>query len=479
MPIPTQPIIPESITGSQYGEYKMPGGDWMSGQIPAGAERKPVPEPIGKEAKVVSSRKTREVAEEDQVKLKGMLDTIEEKMKSLKESIAGGITPEEPKEEFTPEEKDELGIGEEPSEIQTQLDQLQNEVETYDSDITAIETELDEWQVRADAATASLIANIKKKYEARRTEMRDINKRAEASLTTWGLRTGSTRYAGTIMTGIISAEERAGVARLSSLDAEEALLISEAQNAKEERNFDVLHSKMASIEKKRNEKVKALNDLTKAVMEKNEEIYQQKAKISRQGSIAGLISQGVTDPFLLFDYLNYDDKNNLIGDITMPEIDEVLKMMPEEDEHIKLIGGVPYQLITDENGNIAYKKISGVETKEDIETFGGMPYRAIKDKDGNVIGYEKIPGVVETEKEKAVLSDADLRKLARAGIPSDIAVKIQAALNQGFSLDNIRTSLADIYGKEEGFSYLDRFMETFKKGTSDDMASLIEALVGD
>ena len=74
-----------------------------------------------------------------------------------------------------------------------------------------------------------------------------------------------------------------------------------------------------------------------------------------------------------------------------------------------------------------------------------------------------------------VLTDTNLNKLARAGVPSDIAEKIQIALNEGATLEEVRTALAEVYGRDQGFNYLDRFMQTYEKA-DDDIASLIEAI---
>jgi len=311
---------------------------------------------------VESTKEPHKAADEDNVKLQNILDilgkNIEEKLAQKKELET------EPTEPIDLEDDDD----EIDDETQQQLDTLSNEVDTYDADIDAVEKELEAWKETADAATASLIANIKARYEIRREEMRDINKRAEASLRTWGLRTGATRYGGTIMTGVISEEESQGVKRLSALDAEEKSLILEAQNAKNERDFTTLHDKLAGIEEKRNAKVEALNALNKAIMDRNEEIQEHKTKISRQGAVASLISQGITDPTQLFGDLNYDAAGNLTGDISMEEINEVLKNMPGQGAlktQVVEVGGKK-QLINTQTGEV----IADLgETTNDVTTM--------------------------------------------------------------------------------------------------------------
>lgn len=49
------------------------------------------------------------------------------------------------------------------------------------------------------------------------------------------------------------------------------------------------------------------------------------AATSRQGAIAGLIRQGITDPLQILDQINYDEAGNLVGDVTLAEINDVIK----------------------------------------------------------------------------------------------------------------------------------------------------------
>lgn len=49
------------------------------------------------------------------------------------------------------------------------------------------------------------------------------------------------------------------------------------------------------------------------------------AETSRQGAIAGLIRQGITDPLQILDQINYDESGNLVGDVTLAEINDVIK----------------------------------------------------------------------------------------------------------------------------------------------------------
>lgn len=60
---------------------------------------------------------------------------------------------------------------------------------------------------------------------------------------------------------------------------------------------------------------------------------------SREAAIVGLMQQGVTDPKELFDYLNYDEQGNRIGDITLEEINAVTSALSKDDDAFNLSQG--------------------------------------------------------------------------------------------------------------------------------------------
>ena len=62
-----------------------------------------------------------------------------------------------------------------------------------------------------------------------------------------------------------------------------------------------------------------------------------------------------------------------------------------------------------------------------------------------------------------MLSQAVLNKLAVAGVPEEVAVFIQGSLNNGIELEPIRRKLAEEFGRDVGYGYLDRFMQAQQK----------------
>ena len=75
-------------------------------------------------------------------------------------------------------------------------------------------------------------------------------------------------------------------------------------------------------------------DLQKEVNKQNEEYEKQAIQSSRDNAVGDLLTQGITDPKQLLDYLNfYDDGTPTGGDFTAEEITKTIKnLMPELED---------------------------------------------------------------------------------------------------------------------------------------------------
>lgn len=157
-------------------------------------------------------------------------------------------------------------------------------------------SELSRMQSGADSSLASQISSIAASFEARKAQMRDINKRSLSSLSDKGIRGGGSRYAGEINQGILSAEERAGVSRLTEIDAAEQAAIAQAQGAKDEKDWRVFSEKMNLLKEKRQEKQTVIQQLQKSVLEQQQKAQEQETQFQKDSAIAGIVESGVTDP---------------------------------------------------------------------------------------------------------------------------------------------------------------------------------------
>ena len=184
-----------------------------------------------------------------------------------------------------------------------------------------------------DEALAGQLKAIEAQYEARITDMQDINKRRTASLQTTGMRLGS-RYSGGVFGGIVSEEERQGVQRISQLEGDKQAAISAAKEAARSNNWKIYAEQVSYAEKAYQDQIKSVTEFNKNLVEKNKVIAEEAKKArehevqaSRDTAIGGLMAQGITDPLKILGYLN-----GAGGDFTAKEIADGIKNLQMVEE---------------------------------------------------------------------------------------------------------------------------------------------------
>lgn len=204
--------------------------------------------------------------------------------------------------------------------------------ENYENDsaVKSIEAQRNSNRNRLSSVTSS----IRARAEQARTAQGDVNVRTLAGTQVMGLRSGRERYAAEVQGGIMAAQESAGLERLRSIDNDEISLISDAEAAEAQNDFQLLNQKITLIETKREEKRKLAQDQLKLQQEQDIKVKEAEQKQSRQGAIIGLMKQGVNDPLDIFDYVNYDDKGELIGDISLDEVIGVIENIQKTDKSV-------------------------------------------------------------------------------------------------------------------------------------------------
>ena len=315
------------------------------------------PEATGEEPLYITSDRAEERIEEDKKKLTEITSGIATQMAGIQEQVdiltrakAAGMTiaptttvrealeflgegedtrvVKEPEDKRLLSEADlsALGLRRDGAELtddeRREYERLEGEKEQLDQDYENAIADIDRLRARASVTHTALVNSIKQQFDARRKEMREINRRTEQMYKHYGYRTQSFRYSPTYFS-IISAEERASVDRIAALDAQEYSLIIQAQQAHDAADWKYFGAKMAAIEKLRDEKTDEFNRLRDKIQEKNEKIREQATKVAKEAGIVALYNRGVTDPAMIFANLNLDEDGNLVGDVTMDEITSV------------------------------------------------------------------------------------------------------------------------------------------------------------
>lgn len=184
---------------------------------------------------------------------------------------------------------------------------------------------LDSMKSNLDASTKALIDSIQQKYEVRRQQVKDINTRQQKGRMQSLLMGGSSQYAPLSSEGIVAEGERYGIMQLNELDSEENDAIAQAKAAQQSGEFQIMEKSLAMAEAKRKEKIDLATKINEDVLAENKKIRENAIQASRDGAIANLLSQGLTDPADILNALNYDDSGNQTGDFTAEEVQNTLK----------------------------------------------------------------------------------------------------------------------------------------------------------
>lgn len=142
--------------------------------------------------------------------------------------------------------------------LQQQLQEVSTAVDTAFGQIF---TDLEQRKATLDVRTQETVTRIQGIFARRRDQLNITNANRLRGLEIAGIRTGRQRFAPEIQSGILSAEEKAGIQRLTELDVEEEQLILQAEQANEDNQLVLLFRRFELASQKRREKVDLINNL--------------------------------------------------------------------------------------------------------------------------------------------------------------------------------------------------------------------------
>lgn len=149
-------------------------------------------------------------------------------------------------------------------EAQEYKKQQDDALASIDAEISYAKSKYEGLMETADAAQQALLKSIEKTFEVRKYEMERINTAALNTQQLLGARSGRQRYAPEIQSSILSEEERAGLIRITEIEALEFQAIAAAQSAAVEQDFMLLNGQlntMASLREEKNQVVQNMYDI--------------------------------------------------------------------------------------------------------------------------------------------------------------------------------------------------------------------------
>lgn len=334
-------------------------------------------------------------------------------------------------EQLTPEEQEFLGEDTELTPDELQVQQLKKEQDEY---WNIIMNDLATAADKSDAATRVQINAIQTQFNQLEAEARNISQKRTGGLRVLGMRTGRSRYAPEIQSGIIASEQRALVENLAKLATEESIAISEAQQAQLERDFQLMTTKIGLVQDIRKEKRDDMKEL-QAKIEEQKEVQQ---KLEEEADIIEVIqSRGEYDPAKIHAILG--------GKVALEDIQAVTNVYKAEKDAMDLSvttamqtgGATPDEIAIMQNSNLSF----AIRKKAADNVIGRLAYedRALSRRKTNMeieniqsqIDDRKAAALERIAKRKADKEEGeeDIRKDAETAV--DALAKVTDILKAG------------------------------------------------
>ncbi len=133
-----------------------------------------------------------------------------------------------------------------------------------------------------DAATQNLIASIQGIYTSRIADQQEANRRELATFNTMNTRYGTSRYAPGVATGILTADERAGLDRIGKIATEEAGLIAQANQSLTDKKYAAFVEQRNQLTNLRKERIAVLEKIKDRAYEEDKATKERALKLEDQ-----------------------------------------------------------------------------------------------------------------------------------------------------------------------------------------------------
>lgn len=273
--------------------------------------------PLKNEPSVLSSESGRQTYQQDVIPYIEKLNAIESRALQLK--------AEKDKVNATTEEKipeDILYEGEDPLETVAR-----KERESWERQRADAEAVYDDLKFSIDRSAQAQVGSLKNQWSERTRLLEESNRANEATWKQQFIRSGQAEYSPGMTNDFLTAKEREGARLIQDLDNQYNAAIAAVNTAAEEKKYTAaadLANTLRSIESKMLDQMRKNAEEAKKV---NDEYRKRASLITKQSAIVDLYEKGITEPSQLLDYLNFTEDGKFIGDVSLEDIQDTIKMI--------------------------------------------------------------------------------------------------------------------------------------------------------
>lgn len=162
-------------------------------------------------------------------------------------------------------------------------------------EISRLSAQLDGLSSSMDSRSAEQIQSVKAEMDRLAEQQKVANTNFEGGVSTAGLASGRSRYAGEIQAGIQSQAVNSGIAALTDIQSKKAKAVMEIEQARDERKYTLLQARIKELNTLQKEERQAAQDMVENFY-KEQSYYRQNAEFVGQSLAPTITSMMTGDP---------------------------------------------------------------------------------------------------------------------------------------------------------------------------------------
>lgn len=287
-----------------------------------------VPTTVPNEPSVLSSRAG---AQTFQSKVQPVIDAANATVKTARDTAvaknaAATVADANAPEPLPPDVQSEIDASKDP--VQKAFD---DQLAQWDQEKEDLKTTYGNLTLSANSTAAANVQQLQNEWDERRKLLIQSNKMDLGNWNQQFIRTGQAEYSPGMTGTFLSEKEQAGDRKVQDLDNEYNGKIAAINTALEQKNYELAASLTKDLNTISDNALAAIKDNAKTVAANNKTIKDKLIQVSRENTISDLVRQGITDPKDIFDFINFSNNGQQLGDVTLDDIDKALKIVNPPD----------------------------------------------------------------------------------------------------------------------------------------------------
>lgn len=297
-----------------------------------------------------------------------------------------------------------------PPDVQAEMDASKTaEQKAYEARLDNYDTEkqnatdiYNNLTLAAKTSAQAQINSLTSQWQQRKALLEQSNRANQANWTQQFIRFGQAEYSPGMTGDFLTLKENEGLQKVKDLDDEYNAKVNDINAALSSNNYKMAAQLSSDLTRIEENALTLMHENAKEANTVNKQIKNRMIQSSRDSAIAGIVSQGISDPAKILELLNYDNAGNSTGGaFTAEEIAKTIKNLTVDGnaknlpadlktfEYIRDNYGLPAEItqLPAEQQYFAYLKMLKKSSTTSSDTFTLGTNQVRFDADGNPIAY--------------------------------------------------------------------------------------------